>query len=138
MSEGSCYCGRVRFAVELPARFVAHCHCANCRRAHGAGFVTWCGFEKRKLRVISGEDGLGRYTTDTGATRSFCTTCGTPLFYESPRWPDEIHVAFAHLDHAIDVLPAAHVYADRSPAWCPIHDDLPRYGGDTGVEPLRD
>jgi len=136
MSEGKCYCGRVRFTVELPAKFVAHCHCDNCRRAHGAGFVTWCGFTKERFALVAGEDSLARYETDTGATRSFCSHCGTPLFYESPRWAGEIHIALAHLDHVIDTLPTAHVYADRSPAWCAIHDDLPRYGGETGVEPL--
>ena len=42
--QGGCYCGDVRFEADLPPKFVAHCHCHNCRRAHGAAFVTWIGF----------------------------------------------------------------------------------------------
>ena len=83
---GACYCGRIQFAVQSPPRFVCHCHCENCRRAHGAGFVTWAGFPAAQFAFEQGEGDLGRYMTDTGATRSFCKICGTTLFYESPRW----------------------------------------------------
>ena len=36
-------CGRVGFVARFPSRFVAHCHCESCRRAHSAAFVTWVG-----------------------------------------------------------------------------------------------
>jgi hypothetical protein len=134
--HGACYCGRVRFEVDPPSRFVAHCHCHNCRRAHGAGFVTWAGFLRPQLRVTAGEDVLGRYLTETEATRTFCTHCGTPLFFESPRWAGEIHVAVAGLLDPPDRMPRGHAYADRSPAWCPITDALPRFGGESGLEPM--
>ena len=39
--EGGCLCGAVRFSLELPSKWCAHCHCSMCRRAHGAGYVTW-------------------------------------------------------------------------------------------------
>jgi hypothetical protein len=134
--RGSCYCKRVRFTATLPTRFVAHCHCNNCRRAHGAGFVTWAGVPDPQFRIEAGEDQLGRYATETGALRSFCRTCGTPILYASPRWAGEVHVAVACFDEPLDRLPAAHVYADRSPPWCPITDDLPQRGGESGTEPL--
>ncbi|MFN7972815.1 MAG: GFA family protein [Acidobacteriota bacterium] len=133
--RGACYCGAVAYEADLPSKFVCHCHCKNCQRAHGAGVVTWTGFKRPQFRLTSGET-LRRHVTDTGATRSFCGTCGTPLFYESPRWAEDIHIAVATLLDPIDAPPKAHVYADRSPAWCPINDDLPRYGGESGTEPL--
>lgn len=134
--RGSCYCRRIEFAVDLPARFVCHCHCDNCRRAHGAGFVTWAGFPAAQFRIERGADELVRFETETSAVRSFCRTCGTTLLYESPRWAGEVHVAVASLDDPLDRLPTLHAYADRSPDWCPITDDLPRYGGPSGTEPL--
>lgn len=134
--HGSCYCGQVRFEAEPPSKFVGHCHCNNCRRAHGAGFVTWAGFPAAQVRVTAGEELLSRYHTETEATRTFCRNCGTPLFFESPRWAGEIHVAAAGLLDPLDRLPQGHAYADRSPDWCPITDGLPRFGGESGVEPL--
>jgi hypothetical protein len=134
---GSCTCRRVRFEAELPTRFVAHCHCENCRRSHGAAFVTWAGFPGGHFRWTEGEDTVARFVTDTGATRSSCGVCGTPLTFESPRWEGEVHVAVACVDDPLDRAPSGHVYADRAPDWCPISDDLPRYGGPDGVTPLE-
>lgn len=131
---GSCLCGTVRFEVTLPAKFCAHCHCGNCRRAHGAAFVTWAGFPDERFAVTAGEEHLARYATDTGATRSFCGRCGTPLLYQGPRWPGEVHVARAAIDGRIDKLPGAHVYVDHAADWFEITDSLDRYGGPTGVE----
>lgn len=134
---GGCLCGRVRFEIEPPSRFLAHCHCDNCRRAHGAVFVTWLGVPAEQMRWTSGEPALVRYRTDTGATRSFCGTCGTTLTYESPRWPGEVHVAAGCLDGAPDRAPQAHVYTGHKAEWYDIPDDgLPRLGGESGTEPV--
>lgn len=131
---GSCLCRAVRFAVRLPSRFCAHCHCPDCRRAHGAAFVTWAGFREEQVRILAGKDFLTRHLTDTGATRSFCKRCGSTLFYEGPRWPGEVHVALANLEAPIDRAPSAHVYVDDRAAWWHITDALPQYGGESGME----
>jgi hypothetical protein len=88
------------------------------------------------VRVLAGEE-LGQYRSSPPAKRSFCRTCGSPLMFESERWPDEIHVALAALERPIDRKPSAHVYfSDRAP-WSPVCDDeLKRCGGATGTEPL--
>ena len=39
--SGGCLCGAVRFTAKLPSKWCAHCHCSLCRKAHGAGYVTW-------------------------------------------------------------------------------------------------
>ena len=132
---GGCYCGAVRFEVTLPSKFCAHCHCDNCRSAHGAAFVTWVGFKEDQLVLVAGEDLLRHYETDTGATRSFCGTCGTPLLFRSPRWAGERHVTRQSIEGEIDRAPSAHVYVDHKAEWFPITDDLERYGGKTGTEP---
>ncbi len=133
--SGGCSCGGVRFEATLPSRFCAHCHCQNCRRAHGAAFVTWVGFPDGQFRVTTGQDRLTRFVTDTGATRSFCSRCGTTLLYEGPRWEGEVHVARAVIDDKIDRDPKLHVYVDHGADWWPISDALPQYGGATGTEP---
>ena len=130
--EGGCLCGATRFRVRMPSRFCSHCHCSNCRRAHGAAFVTWAGFPREQIEILSGE--LSRYVTDTGATRSFCGQCGTTLFYEGPRWKEELHVALSNLDGEIDRVPQSHVYVDHRASWWTIRDSLPQYGGESGTE----
>jgi len=134
VARGSCLCGAVQFQVTFPSRFMAHCHCDNCRRAHGAAFVTWMGFPADRVEIVAG-DTLRTYDTDTQAQRRFCATCGSTLFYSGPRWPGEIHVAASNLDDPPDRMPSAHVYVDHGAAWFRITDDLPQYGGATGTEP---
>ena len=131
---GGCLCGKVRFEVDGPTKWAAHCHCSLCRRAHGAAFVTWVGIPAEQFRITSGEDRLARYETDTNATRTFCGQCGTTLMYEGPRWPGEIHVVRSNFDGDIDRAPQAHVYVDHKASWWSIDDDLPQLGGVTGSE----
>ena len=133
--NGACLCGAVSFVADLPSRFCIHCHCGNCRRAHGAAFVTWVGFPAAQFRVTAGAQQLVRFTTDTAAIRGFCARCGTTLTYESPRWPEEVHVARACIDGELDREAGGHVYVDHKASWWPIADDLPQRGGETGVEP---
>ena len=134
-STGSCLCGAVGFEVRFPSRFCAHCHCSTCRRAHGAAFVTWAGFLSEQVRIVAGGDVLHRYLTETGATRSFCSRCGSTLFFESPRWAGETHVARANIEGEIDRAPDGHFYVDHRASWWTITDSLPQQGGESGDEP---
>ncbi len=132
----ACYCGAVRFEASLPTERIGHCHCDNCRRAHGAGVWTWATFPEERVRVVAGGDALVRYQSDTEAVRSFCRVCGTTLTYESPRWPGVIDLSVANFLEPLDAQPSRHAYADRAPDWLPILDDLPQYGGPSGDTPL--
>ena len=134
--QGSCFCSAVRFAVELPSLFCGHCHCSMCRRAHGAGYVTWFGVPFERFKFLSGRERLVRYRSSDHGTRSFCGTCGSTLFCESTRHPDSIDIVLANMAGKIDRAPQAHVYFDDRADWVQIADDLPRFGGTTGMEPV--
>lgn len=134
--KGSCLCGAVRFALVPPTHFCAHCHCTLCQRAHGATYVTWIGVPAEKqLELIAGAELLTSYKSSALATRSFCSRCGSQLFFRSERWPGEVHVAAVHLEQ-LDRLPSGRVYMNDAVDWDPVHDDLPRFGGVSGMEPL--
>jgi len=133
--RGSCLCGAVRFEVVPPTKWVAHCHCSMCRRAHGAGVVTWVAVPDGRL-VMHAEEALRHHASSPGARRSFCGECGSPLFFRADRWPGETHVALAAMLDPVDKAPAVHAfYSDRAP-WIHVDDHLPKRGGVTGVEPL--
>ena len=125
--EGGCQCGAVRFRIGLPPKWCAHCHCSMCRRAHGAAFVTWVGSESERFELLSGGTELRRYRSSPEATRSFCGRCGTMLFFESGRWPGEVHVTLAHLDWTEGLVPKAHAYWSSRVAWADFADsELPK------------
>jgi hypothetical protein len=125
--SGSCFCGAVRYRVALPPLWVAHCHCSMCRRAQGAAFVTWVGANESKFALERGADVLVKHQSSPPAVRSFCGRCGTPLFFQSTRWPGEVHVTMATLDSTDGIEPQAHVHWDNRVPWVHLGDDgLPR------------
>jgi len=115
--SGGCLCGAVRFRFALPSLWCAHCHCTLCRRAHGAAFVTWVGASSERFELLAGADVLTSYASTPPARRSFCSRCGSMLFFESTRWPGEVHVAVAHLEDPLDREPSAHVYWSERVNW---------------------
>jgi hypothetical protein len=88
-----------------------------CRRAHGAGFVTWVGFDRASFTIESGDETLSRYASSAQATRSFCSRCGSMIFFESGHWPGEIHVTLASLDAAEGLEPQVHSYWSSRVPW---------------------
>lgn len=126
LAHGTCLCGAIRFQAALPTKWVAHCHCTYCRRAHGAPFVTWAGFPSQAFALAPGSSEPAWYESSPGARRAHCPRCGTPMFFESTRWPGEMHVARALIEGALDREPAAHVFYETHVAWLEVKDDLPR------------
>jgi hypothetical protein len=81
--EGSCVCRDVVIALDFPAFWAWHDHSSATRRAHGAAYATYVGAWKSRVRVLKGEAKLSRFEdAETRTARSFCTRCGTPIFYQ--------------------------------------------------------
>ena len=136
LMRGACLCGAVTFEVTPPTKWCAHCHCTMCRRAHGAGVVTWFGAPSASFRLVTGDDELKWHPSSATARRGFCGRCGSPLFFEGERWPGEIHIARASVAGPIDREPTAHVFFDLRVGWLDLHDDLRKLGGPLGNQPL--
>ena len=127
---GGCLCGAVRFEVELPTLFCAHCHCTLCRLAHGAGYVTWFGVSRERLRFLQGEGALVPYASTSHGERRFCGRCGSSIFCESSRLPEVVDITLASMDGPIDRDPQMHAFYDTAVSWAPVPDDLPKTSSD--------
>lgn len=131
---GSCLCGGIRFMVDAFAGQVAHCHCAMCRKFHGAAFATLASVTSSHFHWICGEDLLRHWTAPNQTTRSFCSICGSSLFFRSPKAPEHIlEVALGVIDGAVPVQPNAHIFVESAVNWFAAGDDLVRHarGRDT-------
>lgn len=127
--DGSCLCGALRFSVKLPSKWCAHCHCSMCRIAHGAGYVTWVGFERDQVEFKQGHQSLSWYESSPGAQRGFCRHCGSSMFFRSERWAGELHVALGCILVDIDRQPQANVFFDKHVGWMSIDDSLKQVDG---------
>jgi hypothetical protein len=109
-----------------------------CRRNHGAGYVTWFAVPRDALSFESGEGELVRYASSQHGARSFCGRCGSSLFCESSHHPEQVDVVLANMDGPLDRAPQFHFYFDDRADWTFVDDGLPRLGGPTGLEPVKD
>lgn len=125
-AEGTCLCGAIGFSIMMPTKWVAHCHCTQCRRAHGAAFVTWVGVEATQCTIDDPGAALTWFQSSPEAQRGFCARCGSSLFFRSTRWPGEIHIARAAFTDPLDRAPQAHVFFDTHVDWVAITDELPK------------
>lgn len=127
---GSCLCGAVHFLAKRAPRWVAHCHCTLCRRAHGAAFVTWVGYDHDAVLFTSGTEALAVFRSSEVGRRHFCSRCGSQVSFEGDRWPGEIHIPRALMpDDAPLPVPMAHVYWDNHATWFTADDTLPKSPG---------
>ena len=111
MATGHCLCGAVKFETRGTPRFVANCHCANCRRATGAAFSTWVGFTDDQI-IWAGE--RASYASSEGVARGFCKDCGTPLSYQGAKWDGETHILIGAFDQPEDFTPKGDVFTEEA------------------------
>jgi hypothetical protein len=100
-----------------------------CRKAHGAGYVTWLGFESAQVRFDQGTHQLDWHESSPGAQRGFCRQCGSSLFFRSKKWAGELHVALGSINGDGDRQPQANVFFDNHVDWMPIDGSLKQVDG---------
>ena len=112
--SGGCQCGAVRFSVSTPPEFAAVCHCPSCRKSVGAPLVGWAMFENSAVQVSG--DTLTVFASSDGVKRSFCSTCGTSLFFEADYISGLIDITTESFDAPDSVTPTAQIWAAQEGA----------------------
>lgn len=110
----------------MPPKWVAHCHCTRCQRAHGAAFVTWVGVDANAATIHDPQAVLKWFNHPGGGDRAFCSCCGSSLFFKGPRWPGELHIARALVNEPFDYPPEVHSCYDTHVDWFAVVDGLPK------------
>lgn len=109
---GGCQCGAVRFEATGAPKFVGNCHCAACRKATGAVYSAWVGFDKPQVTWTKNPPTF--YASSDGVKRGACRECGTPLTYQGEKWPGELHILIGVFDHPEDYPPTGEVFTDEA------------------------
>src|SRR5436309_9506620 len=108
--QGECLCGKVQFEIDFPARWAWHDHTSASRRAHGAAYATYVGSWRKRLRVMKGKAAISRFEEKASKNaRSFCSQCGTPLFYERARSPHMVNISRALFGSRTGRQPLYHI-----------------------------
>ena len=133
-AQGRCACGGVRFEIDVPAVWAWHDHGEASRHAQGCAYVTYVGSWKSRFRMLEGEAQISRYEEpQSGAARSFCRRCGTPLFYERKRAPKMLNIPRALFEGRTGREPRYHLNLGETPDWAWRQEPLEPLKGFPGV-----
>jgi hypothetical protein len=121
---GACNCGAVRIRAHGKLREVVACHCSQCRKQTGLYYAA-TNIARDRL-TIEGEGNMTWYQSSEKASRAFCRTCGSALFW-SFEGEAEISVMAGLFDQPSDLAIAWHIFCADKGDFYDITDGLPQY-----------
>ncbi|MDY0874125.1 GFA family protein [Dongia rigui] len=122
--HGHCLCGAVSFEIEGPLTVPAACHCAMCRRWHGALGV-YTSVPAARLKLTNSEQVVW-YRSSNDAERGFCRTCGSKLFWRNVG-SDGLDITMGVLDGPSNLQVSKHIWVAFKGDYYDIVDDLPQF-----------
>ena len=129
-----CVCGAVQLEIAYPAFWAWHDHSEASRRAQGCAYATYIGTWRSRFRVAKGATHIRRFEEKTtGAARSFCASCGTPLIYERASAPKWVNIPRALFETRTGREPRYHLHVEESPEWAYRGEKLGPLKGYPGV-----
>ena len=126
---GGCACGAIRYELSADPSFTVNCYCRDCQRSSGAAMASIMAAPKGALKMLKGDARQYSVTGDSGkkVTRSFCATCGSPMFTALEAAPEIVGIKMSTLDDPNRYKPAMSIYTSSALSWAPIADHLPKF-----------
>ncbi len=125
---GGCACGAIRYGIAGEPVFSNECHCLDCQHESGTGHGSHLSFLRTGV-TLTGEAHHWDMVADSGnvKTRSFCPTCGSPVYMTFAAMPEIFTVRAASLDDPSRYAPRAVTYSMRACAWDHVNPALPKF-----------
>lgn len=114
---GSCLCGKVRYVTSAEFELVGNCHCNTCKKATGGAFESFAIIDQEHFVLTAGDEGLAEYRISAKAKKTFCATCGTPLYNRHRLVPGKLIVHLGTLDEPMAVSPSVNLYCETMLPW---------------------
>lgn len=124
--SGQCLCGAIRYQLSGNPQLVALCHCRDCQRSAGAPMVAWAMFPETAMTLTQGQP---KTINSSGtAMRSFCSDCGSGLFYRNAEvLPGIVDVQTATLDDPDALPPEMQIQTAERLGWMQNAHELPEF-----------
>ena len=127
--EGGCLCGAIRYESGGEPQFALQCHCRDCQRASGSGYVAAVRMLSAEFRITQGTPKRYVAKSDAGneITRAFCGDCGSPLYVQVSTRPDIIGIRVGSLDDPSGFRAEADIFVRSAQPWDHMDPALPKY-----------
>ena len=125
--EGGCSCGAVRYRLTSAPMIVHCCHCLDCQRQTGSGFVINAMIETDRIERLSGEPEPVSMPTDSGRPHHIyrCPKCQTAVWSDYGGRPALRFVRVGTLDEPSALSPDVHIFTRSKLPWVRLPDDVP-------------
>jgi hypothetical protein len=126
---GGCACGSIRYECSERPVAMLNCHCRDCQRASGGPFSSVLVVPAAAVR-FSGPPARGFVSiaeNGSHSTRSFCPTCGSPLFATNDAAPQFVAIKSATLNDPSWFNPQIDIWAVDAPSWDCMNPSLPKF-----------
>lgn len=125
---GGCQCGAVRYECSADPICTGNCHCRDCQKASGSGYIPALGVPTDALR-ITGTVKYFESRADSGHTvsRGFCAACGSRLFGKSAEMGAITAIMAGSLDDPSRFKPAMDIYTSSAQLWDHMNPQLPKF-----------
>ena len=131
--SAGCACGQVKITVSAEPSMVANCHCRDCQHASGGAYSTIVMLPRDAVAIVGG---VTQYTVTAESgnevTRSFCPTCGSPLYSELSAMESLIVLKAASLDDPSWLRPTMHIWRESGQPWAEVDAELPSFEKNPG------
>lgn len=108
---GRCLCGNVSYSATFSSDRFATCYCKMCQRWSSGAFM---GVHTETFELTSPEESLTVFQSSDWATRGFCATCGSNIYYHAPQFGGP-SVALGSLDDTDGLHVRMQLFIDRKP-----------------------
>jgi hypothetical protein len=127
--EGGCACGHLRYRMRSTPMFVHCCHCRDCQRQTGTGFVLNALIEADRVELVSGHPTPFAMPTDSGLPHAVfrCPDCGTAVWSEYGGQTKLRFVRVGTLDDPTALPPDVHIYARSKLPWIVLPEGVPAF-----------
>jgi hypothetical protein len=115
---GGCLCGAVRFVAEGETAFAGNCHCRDCQRVTGSGYMPVLGFLETAV-AVTGTVRFFERRGDSGRPcwDGFCPECGSRLLARAESIPGILMLQAGSLDDPSAYRPQFDVYTSSAQPW---------------------
>ena len=134
-ATGGCLCGAIRYELDAEPMFQVACHCRACQYTSGGSPTLAMGAPAAGLKITSGEPRVFWAAGDSGAKvgRSFCETCGTPLFSWLESNAQMVVIKVGSLDDPSAFTVQADIWMGAAQPWHRPHEGAARFEGNPGA-----
>src|ERR1700686_968355 len=135
--EGGCSCAALRYKLTASPLIVHACHCRDCQRVTGSGFVINIWIEKQFVETNGAIPKSFMLRGGSGRNHEvfFCDKCGTYLWSRYHGAPgDALFVRAGTLDKPEAVKPDVHIFTRSKLPWLDLPAGAPAFKSFYSIE----